>query len=423
MVKHLSYLFVFFLLNSAYAQKLSEKQSTIVRQTIEKQFGAEAAKCDLNIGLGNFCVLSNDTFFSPQGYNYLFKLQNDSLLRLDHSLFHGNNGRRFLFSFNGKIYALGGYGFFTTHNNLTYFNFSSSEWCYEPVKGSAPPFILGLTFKSGENIISFNNIKSGNNAESDLEDHFAYRLNLKTFTWDKFEPIKNIPFLKGESYYANNYVLFLAKNNSLLVSPEKNEIISLNNDKYGISPNAYVTGVENNKIVLTSRNNNGKIININLSLADVWKSNEKSATAINLVPYENSSILKWILLSSLLVILLIIYQIFRKRKIKNTAQSGETNFEQSNQTSGNLIEESPIWDELIKTLSQSPKSVLSTEELDQLLNISHLEPDSRKLKRHRIISEIQKQNPTLITRIKDSTDRRKFQYRIENIQNNTLVNE
>lgn len=410
---------IFIANNSFVAQTLSAYQDSIVRKTIEKQFGEEAAKCDLNLGYGNFCIIEKDTFFNPQGYNYLFQLSNGTLLRLDHSLFHGNNGRSFLFSHNNKIYALGGYGFFTTNNNLTYFNFKSKEWCFEPVIGSSPPFILGLAFKSGENIISFNNMRSGNNAETDTEDHLVYRLNLKTFTWEAFQELKGVPFLKGESYYTKDFVFFLSKNNSLLVSPKTNSIIIINNDKHGISPNAYITDINNNTIVLSSRNNNGEILKVNLSLNDIWKGNEKSANPIELVPVENNSNLKWLFFPLSAIMIFIGLIIVRQRNKKKANLNGEANQD----TSNTLIEESPIWDEITKSLVQSSKNVLSTEELDLILNISHLEPDSRKLRRHRIISELQKQNPTLITRIKDSTDRRKFLYKIETAQNNAVENE
>lgn len=421
MRRFFSYILYLFLIasNSLVSQTLSASQDSIVRKAIEKQFGEEAAKCDLNLGYGNFCIIEKDTFFNPQGYNYLFQLSNGTLLRLDHSLFHGNNGRRFLFSHNNKIYALGGYGFFTTNNNLTYFNFKSKEWCFEPVKGSAPPFIFGLTFKSGENIISFNNMRSGNNAETDTEDHLVYRLNLKTFTWEAFQQLKSVPFLKGESYYTKDFIFFLSKNNSLLVSPITNSIIIINNDKYGISPNAYITDINNNTIVLASRNNNGEVLEVSLTLSDIWKGNEKFASPIELVPIENNSSLKWLFFSLLAIVIFIGVILIRQRNKKlseqNTLINGGTNH--------NVIEESPILDELSKSLMQSAKNVLSTEELDLVLNISHLEPDSRKLRRHRIISELQKQNPTLITRIKDSTDRRKFLYKIETAQNNIVENE
>lgn len=77
-----------------------------------------------------------------------------------------------------------------------------------------------------------------------------------------------------------------------------------------------------------------------------------------------------------------------------------------------IIEELPIQTEIIENLINSSKNVLTTDELDYILKIGHLEQDSRKLRRHRLLSEIQN-HPTLITRIKDVADRRRFLYKVE----------
>jgi hypothetical protein len=53
---------------------------------------------------------------------------------------------------------------------------------------------------------------------------------------------------------------------------------------------------------------------------------------------------------------------------------------------------------------------LRTYELDELFDIQKLSYDSRKLKRHRLIQEINKQHPKLINRIKDKEDQRKYLY-------------
>jgi hypothetical protein len=56
---------------------------------------------------------------------------------------------------------------------------------------------------------------------------------------------------------------------------------------------------------------------------------------------------------------------------------------------------------------------LRTYELDELFDIQKLSYDSRKLKRHRLIQEINKQHPKLINRIKDKEDQRKYLYFID----------
>lgn len=55
---------------------------------------------------------------------------------------------------------------------------------------------------------------------------------------------------------------------------------------------------------------------------------------------------------------------------------------------------------------------LRTHELDELFDIQKLSYDSRKLKRHRLIQEINKKHPSLIQRVKDKEDQRKYLYLI-----------
>jgi hypothetical protein len=66
----------------------------------------------------------------------------------------------------------------------------------------------------------------------------------------------------------------------------------------------------------------------------------------------------------------------------------------------------------LDALIHSSKNFFTVSELDSLFGINELLNDSRKLKRHRIINELNKQFPGLITRIKDDTDRRRNIYQI-----------
>jgi hypothetical protein len=57
--------------------------------------------------------------------------------------------------------------------------------------------------------------------------------------------------------------------------------------------------------------------------------------------------------------------------------------------------------------------ILRTHEIDELFEIEKLSYDSRKLKRHRLIQEINKKHPDLIQRVKDKEDQRKYLYIIK----------
>ena len=86
--------------NLITAQKLTAKQETTIRKTIEAQYGDYNSTIWLNTGMSTFCVVNKDTLYNPDGFHYVFKLSGDSAIRLDHSIWHGGNFRRFLFSDN-----------------------------------------------------------------------------------------------------------------------------------------------------------------------------------------------------------------------------------------------------------------------------------------------------------------------------------
>ncbi len=61
-------------------------------------------------------------------------------------------------------------------------------------------------------------------------------------------------------------------------------------------------------------------------------------------------------------------------------------------------------------ISTCSDKTLRTHEMDELFDIEKLSYDSRKLKRHRLIQEINKKHPDLIQRVKDREDQRKYLY-------------
>jgi hypothetical protein len=71
-------------------------------------------------------------------------------------------------------------------------------------------------------------------------------------------------------------------------------------------------------------------------------------------------------------------------------------------------------------ISTCSGKTLRTHEMDELFDIDKLSYDSRKLKRHRLIQEINKKHPDLIQRVKDKEDQRKYLY-IINKKKNTPV--
>ena len=58
------------------------------------------------------------------------------------------------------------------------------------------------------------------------------------------------------------------------------------------------------------------------------------------------------------------------------------------------------------------RTTLTIEELDEILEITHLEPDSKKLKRTRLINDLNNLKPNFIERQRDESDKRRYLYKI-----------
>ena len=67
---------------------------------------------------------------------------------------------------------------------------------------------------------------------------------------------------------------------------------------------------------------------------------------------------------------------------------------------------------LVLKITKLKKRIFNMEELDNLLDITHLEAESRKLRRFRKLSELNQLQPGFIIRVKDEEDKRRFLYQI-----------
>ena len=415
------FLFLIFLSScSLFSQTLTKEQEKTAKKNISKQFGIAYEQKVQNLGLGTFCNAGGDIYYNPDGFNYLFRIHADSLERIDHSSFHSSNNGRFLFSFKNMVYALGGYGFFTTNNNLIFFNNQSREWLYEPTSGEVPPNILGIAFKSGNNIYSFNNLKCGNNVEADIYDPFAYSLDLESMKWQRFDPITEIPRLFGMAYYTRDYVFYHAAFISLLIYSSEKQYVLISNDKYNLSPGSYITSIDENYVFINSFDDNAMPLEVKLDLNKVWQQNLKNVKILNFEKSETKkadSIFFWPFIFIPLLLILasaIIYLKYRKKK--QALQFIEKNnifVEVKKDRSIDVQEEVQyIQSHLVTAIKNAKKSILTSDELDELLNITHLEPDSRKLRRFRLLKELSKDHPFLISRVKDNDDKRRFHYKV-----------
>ena len=429
---------------SLFAQHLTPLQEDVVRKTISVQFGEGGKTRILNLGKVVFCVLGNDTLYNPDGYNYVFKLHHDSITRLDCSKYHGSNHGRFLFANNGELCALGGYGFFTTNNNLQVFNPNVKEWLFKPTNGDVPDYINGLCFKIDDAVYSMNNFKSGNSAAPNLIDSCIYKLNLKTMFWERFYQMNYPSKIFGIAYITSKYSLIRGDLQTLLVKPSEFKFLLLNNEVFGIDNISMLDSISDDKLFFNSAgNSSGIIMHYTIDLDVIWKKHESIISQFDLKPIERLNIIglnKWFIISLMLVLIIIIgyFAMIRSQaklkyafsdaihsdmtiqnqealqaetqseSIKNTQIDSEVDIEKENKKD---IEED-LSDSLYKILLKSEKTFFNGDELDEIFAIAHLEPDSKKSKRHRYLANLDKNHPGFVVRIKEQIDKRRFNYKI-----------
>lgn len=389
-------------LNLVQSQQLTVAQLDTIRNTIAAQFGKAAANADL-VKFNTTVVTGNDTFFNPGGFNYVFQLKDGQAKRIDRCYFHGTNFNRYLFSYKNLIYQLGGYGMFVTNNHLLRFSFLSNEWEAVKTKGNKPSFIQGLTFLRNDSIFSFNNRRGGNGVEPDSIDPHVYILELSSFTWHKFATQQQ--FVGYDLNYETPDYLFCSKLDGLLLINKKNlkfEVLNNLGEAIIKTPAAENKG---NRLFFEPNSSSLKSQLTPLNLDSLWQKNERISLPIIIkadIATNLSTALPLVLSSivSLLLLFVLGYYI-AKKKAPVLTQNEEDEPAQERQT-----------EKYYKALLSGSQSLLTMEELDEILNIDYMEADSRKLRRFRLLQEINEAYPGLISRIKDEKDRRRFLYRI-----------
>ncbi len=405
-----SIFFLFFTL-TLFSQPLKPKQLKIVKQTIASQFGKVSEQVFLEMTPKTTCVIESDTFFNPDGYYYLFQLKGDSAIRLDLSSFHGASYHRTLFAWQNKLYQLGGYGFYETHNNLIYFEKNSREWLYQPTHGQVPLFINGITFLHNDKIYSFNNIKGGNNAEKNTVDSNLYVLDLNKMIWEKYEiPDKKL-IIDAGYIQTNGYFWYHNQGYSVIVNKKELKYLVLENKKVGCSICFEVEYQINNALYFkwpsSSLMDNS---HCKINLDSLWtvhlglcKSLVPQKKEVNIEQQQSRSTSYFLIILSVFAVGIFLW--FKKVKKKTQSITSQIVNEEED------VQITNTENTYLKIIELN-KEILSMEELDIVLEINHLTLESRKLRRYRYLTELNKMYPGFIVRTKDEQDKRKFLYLI-----------
>lgn len=383
---------------SLYSQRLTKKQAETIRNTIIRYHGKDANLRVLETGKNAFLPIGNDTLFNTHGLRYVFHLKGDSAIRLDKSVYHGSNFNRYMFAYDGKMMALGGYGMFVTNHNLEAFNTKNKEWYLIKTHGDVPNSILGAGLKFGNDVYIINNNIDGDGLHEHVADPYFYRLNLSTMTWTRYREFRptHQNFLTRDYFYLKDYVIVTGQHQSIVYNLKTKEYILADNDALGLKQFiGYNTNVYDNTLEIWILDSNQTVVKVpQRDVEALWQENKKLAQPLELNPnlFQQYPTHFIGIGSSVLIILFVAILIRRHQKRRKHHQH---------------------FHPLVQKILSHHQSHLDQDELDELLEIAHMEGESKKTKRHRLLTMIDGQYPGLITREKDSSDKRRFLYFIQ----------
>jgi hypothetical protein len=404
MSKRIWLVFIFTSLSfSLNASILTSNQKNTIAAQINKFIDSDKGISYVYESSGNVltCIINNDTFYNPNGFHYIYHLKNGQAIRKDHSPYHGHNFRRNLIVYKNDIYLLGGYGFFETNNNLEKFSFKTKEWDYVPTTGEKPPFIRGTYLQKEELIYCFGNKKSGNNMEPDIYDEHIYKLNMASRVWTKFENInadlKNIK--DPTEIYLKDYVINVYSGFSNIINKKTFEYIKISNDELNFTyvniRDKEIIADENKFTCTYSGAIDNSYLKITNDVDQLWKTHYMAAKPLVLEPNFFQSYSYYLMVFAFFAIVITLIWYYRLYKIIIPSKQFDALF--------------PI----INRFVQISKNKISLDELDEIFEINHMEAESKKSKRHRMLKNIAQKHPGFIQREKDELDRRKFSYNLD----------
>jgi hypothetical protein len=346
-----------------------------------------------HIGFQNFTIIGKDTFFNFNGYSNLFKIKGNHIVRLDHSKFHGFNFNRYLFSFKNDIYQIGGYGFFRTNNELLVFSKYGWEVC--PSFGTKPQFIEGIIARIGNKMIFSHNSKSGNGVYKDTYDKNVYVLNLNSKKWRLSGYVSN-PFFNGYKRTITTEDFEVYENGKTIGLIKKGTVYAriIPQNQWSSGGRLSYLHAEKDNYIRALRFQNELLVDTLKINVDAYYSNEKfSKMPLYLLDEVSIFPVAFLFISIVVVILFLLKLYFRNVPSKNKLK--------------------PEMLEIINRLEKYKGKQINVDELDEILEISHLIQDSKKLRRHRLLNDLDNIYPGYISRIKDESDKRKFLYQIK----------
>lgn len=126
--------------------------------------------------------INNKTYLFDSAGGIVVEYENQQFKRIDQSFSHKNQYGSAYFTYQNKVYLLGGYGLFAFKNILVAYDFDSNEWFLKKTSGDVPKYISTSIFTVVGDKLYF--IDRGPMHTKDTHEDVVYALNLNTFEFE-----------------------------------------------------------------------------------------------------------------------------------------------------------------------------------------------------------------------------------------------
>lgn len=188
------------------------------------------------VGAKPVLVNSNYYFVNTQG-GIVYKLQNDTIKRIDNSFNHKMQINSNIFVYDGKIIRYGGYGFWSARNFFTYFDTDLLEWeTISPVNSKEVPkgTFDGLYILDNDNAYFFNGKSIDDFNKTDMyfnNEVWNYNFKLKTWSYLGTSDLINLVYFPNPIIYKKS-LLVNGTNDITAIDLVNNKLTKFKHGKY-----------------------------------------------------------------------------------------------------------------------------------------------------------------------------------------------
>lgn len=345
-------------------------------------------------------------YYNPNGSLHLYKIQlgeNLKVEKLSNGTFHGHNFNRLLFLHNDVLYSYGGEGLFNVNSCLIYFDETKKEWFEREIINY--PFDSRFVVNSwviDNKLTVLLNLSSEYDEKTSKYTKYSFGyIDLTNFEYRQefvFNHTDNSNFTIHESeflYDSEEYTIFgyREKNNQCRYS-----LFDKNTSEFfripfleGLSCLGGFSYLSINKSMIYYRNQEGVIDSVNINSSPHL--NSKNYIKIYRSKSKEYSFLVFLFLGAFTTLIIGLF-IYQKQKSTNLSDSD------------NELKE--IENDLIKYKGV----IISKEELDDIIKISHYSYETIKTKRSFIITYMNERKKIKIERVRKKDDKRFYEYKI-----------